>query len=129
MDEDAKNFPLKTVSEIGLSSGENSEANKEKILDEIIDCSTNDVKCLTARLVPEEVGERYKFSRYLINPNKFRFRTVIRILGLVFLFIRNISRKKLNLDFLKTDNFGKVSGKTGEYVVHPINVLVYAAES
>ena len=42
------------------------------------------------KLVPEEVGERYKFCDYLIDPNKFRFRKVVRVLGLVFKFLQNM---------------------------------------
>ena len=46
-------------------------------------------------LVPEAVGDRYKFSNYVLDPNKFRFRKVVRVLGLVLLFIKKL-RKKTN---------------------------------
>ena len=36
------------------------------------------------------IGERYKFSRYVVDPNKFRFKKVVRIVGLVLLFIKNL---------------------------------------
>ena len=49
---------------------------------------------LPARYVPTGVQDRYDFSRYLIDPNRFRFRKVIRVLGLVFLFISKLSRRK-----------------------------------
>ena len=42
------------------------------------------------KFVPNEVGERYKFSNYIIDPNKFRFQTIVRILGLGFLFIQKM---------------------------------------
>ena len=48
---------------------------------------------LPTRYVPDEVGLRYEHSKYIIDPNQFRFRKVVRILALVFLFLKNISRK------------------------------------
>ena len=40
------------------------------------------------------ISEIYKFSHYFIDPNKFIFRKVVRILALVFLFIRNLKAKR-----------------------------------
>ena len=40
--------------------------------------------------VLNNIGERYKFSHYIVDPNKFRLKKVVRILGLVLLFIRNV---------------------------------------
>ena len=73
-----------------------------------------------------------KFSDYLINPCRYRFRTVIRILGLVLLFIQNVSRRqniKLCSDFFRDPNFTRaqeflVHGN-GEYVVSEINFGSY----
>ena len=54
---------------------------------------SNHVKSVT-----EELGKRYKFSNYLIDPNKFRLRKVLRTLVLVMLFIRNVKKRvKINL--------------------------------
>ena len=53
--------------------------------------------------VSSEVSARYRFSKYLIDPNKFRLRTTLRVIGLVFLFILKISKKhraRKNLFFL-----------------------------
>ena len=47
--------------------------------------------------VLNNIGERYKFSHYVIGPNRFRFRKVVRILALVFLFINNL-KAKLNIN-------------------------------
>ena len=65
--------------------------------------------CFVNEVVPKEVKERYEFSNYLIDPNRFRFRKVVRILGLVFRFVkifcdkygkgRNlVGHSKVNLD-------------------------------
>ena len=78
-----------------------NEAKKEKILIGVdtAACSHMDPPpqshplYLPARYVPDEVGSRYKHSKYIIDPNQFRFRKVVRILALVFLFLKNISLK------------------------------------
>ena len=41
-----------------------------------------------------EVAKRYKFSKYLIDPNRFRFKKVVRVLGLVLLFVRKLLSKR-----------------------------------
>ena len=43
--------------------------------------------------VPEEVGLRYNYSNYVIDPNKFRFRKVVRVYGLVILFLNKLCQK------------------------------------
>ena len=41
-----------------------------------------------------------ELSHYVIDPNKFRLRKVVRVLALVFLFIRNLKRKvNINLHY------------------------------
>ena len=40
--------------------------------------------------VSNKVKERYEFSKYLNDPNKFRIRKVVRVLALVLMFIKNI---------------------------------------
>ena len=54
-------------------------------------------------IVPRTVDERYQFCCYLIDPNKYRLKKVLRILALVKRYIRNIKlgikrRKGLNVD-------------------------------
>ena len=96
-------FPVKTIEEMVLKDEAKVEADKEKIL---IDAPAHHV-CysvrnpiyLPVRYVPATLRERYKFSKYLIDPNMFRFRTVVRILTLVFLFINKI-RKKMNRPYI-----------------------------
>ena len=41
-------------------------------------------------IVPKTVDARYKFCSYLIDPNKYRLRKVVRILAFVKRFIRNV---------------------------------------
>ena len=114
------NFPLKSINEVMMTNQERGQANKEKILPEV-----DNFECLTSRFVPDDVGERYQFSKYLIDPCKFRFQTVLRILALVFKFIKNVNdhlNAKCNRD--KTFNFLEVhefSAGKGSYEVLPMN--------
>ena len=116
-------FPLKSVDEIVLSGKEKTDANKEKVL---LDFTAKNLSCLATKYVPSEVGERYKFSRYLINPNKFRFSTVVRILGLVFLFIKKINVKNKPFNFLKKTTFSVAQNlrEKGAFIVFPVNVTI-----
>ena len=113
MREDSSKFPLASVEEIKLSAKENSEAFKEKVLLDV------DHKCMVA-YVREEVEARFKFSNYIVNPNKYRFRTVIRIVAMAFLFIHKISAKmSRKFDFLKELE----STSTSQYVVFPVQAV------
>ena len=46
----------------------------------------------TKKRIDKEIQLRYRFSNYLIDPNRFRFRKVVRILGLVLTFLQKISK-------------------------------------
>ena len=87
--------------------------NKEKMISEF---NYGNVRCFATKYVPNQVGERYKFSRYLIDPNKFRFRTVIRILPVAFLFIQKIS-KNIIRSFKILENVQPCESNIGMYVV------------
>ena len=41
----------------------------------------------------DEVFLRYQYSNYVIDPNRYRFRKVVRIIGLVYLFIKNLKKR------------------------------------
>ena len=45
------------------------------------------------KIIPHEVTECYKFSSYLLDPNKHRFRTVVRIMTFVLKFIKLLKTK------------------------------------
>ena len=102
-----EDFPIHTVDEISMSKNEKSEANREMVSDFLK--SVKPIQCMTTRYVPEKVGDRYKFSKYLLDPNKFRFRKVIRIIGIVLLFILKSSvklRSRRTLNCLIPPNLG-----------------------
>ena len=47
--------------------------------------------------VPDKVSHCHSFSNYLLDPNSRRFTTVIRILGFVQKFIKNLKRRSRKL--------------------------------
>ena len=85
----SEEFPLQNVEDLSLSSREKSDANQELIINSL---ENETFTCMTTRYVPDKVGERYRFSKYLIDPNRFRFRKVVRIMAIVLLFIMKASR-------------------------------------
>ena len=127
MKDDEENFPLVSVQQLVLSVKEKGDADKEKIVTED-ECSN----CFVSRSVPVEVGDRYKFSEYLIDPNKFRFKTVLRILALVFIFLKKLTekwnqkcKKSRSLAFLRKRDFSVCASNnvtvTGHYFVAHVN--------
>ena len=98
---DEYDFPVKTVAEIVLGGEGKNEATRETIVIDII--GEQDDNCspfynyiyMSGQLVPVEVGSRYEYSQYVIDTNRFRFRKVIRVLGLVYLF-SNILLARIN---------------------------------
>ena len=92
-------FPIKSAAEIKLSSDEQSNFRKEFLSNDITDPEwvqkqlSENYYCGLPDGTLEKVGKMYKFSKYIIDPNKFHFKKVVRILSLVLQFIRNIKRK------------------------------------
>ena len=129
MREDEESFPLIEVKQLVLTSNEKGDADKEKIVTDFHDeCSL----CFLSRSVPVEVGDRYKFSQYLIDPNKFRYKTVLRILSLVFIFLEKLTEKwnqrcgkNKSLAFLRKRDFSVCASNkinvTGHYFVTRVN--------
>lgn len=112
---DEENYPVKTVSQVVLDNEAKNEARKEKILVDVLqDCQyfLGHVH-MPEQQVPEEVGVRYKYCNYLLDPNKFRFRKGVRVVGLVFLF----SSKMLKV-LKRTPNF--LSGKIEHFNIPDI---------
>ena len=97
---DESEFPLKTISDIVLTNDSQREARKEYIiLDSIDDAYFFNHIHVPVQHVPDDVGLRYEFSQYILDPNKYRFRKSVRVLGLVFLYIAKFMRKWGKRDF------------------------------
>ena len=78
-----KELPTKTVSDIILNITELNEVQKEATT--VVSTTCNYTTRLDSTL-PEEVRERYSFSSYLMDPNKYGFKKVIRIIAIVLKF-------------------------------------------
>ena len=100
---DVSTFPVKGIDELRLDKKE-AEAVKEEMILLKENCEwmqwpqvkmNSYVAHRSGQLVPPDVGERYKCSNYLIDPNKYRFQTVVRVIAIVKLFIRKFKQKYL----------------------------------
>ena len=112
------NFPFSSVDDIKLSAKEKSETAKEKVVD-VDDAST----FCAVTYVPKEVEDRYRFSQYLISPNRFKFRTVLRILSFVLLFIQMLVKSKPSIRS-KLKCLDVESEESDQYVVFPFNATI-----
>ena len=123
-------FPLLTAQETVLSPSELADLNKERIspIVQKVEFQTHWAAVCEPSLTTE-VGKRYLFSDYLIDPNRFRLKKVVRILALVIMFIQRVARAKRartqNPDFLSslikvktpTLNPGFLSCEGEQYVI------------
>ena len=87
MKKDKRYFPVKIVYEIRL--------NKE----ELVAMQNKNLK-YGYKNMPQEV-ECYKFSNYLIDANKGRFKSVVRIIAFMLKFVKNLRKKTRPLQDLK----------------------------
>ena len=96
MSKSEETFPVFSIHEVILNKRDFEESHREKIVDlgENV-CNIKSFYSKKGDLTPhvdKAIKSRYEFSKYLIDPNRFRFRKVIRIMGLVLTFIKRISR-------------------------------------
>ena len=92
-------FPLKTISDIVLANDNQKEASKEyKVFCAIDQVYLSNHINVKKPYVPREVKSRYEHSKYLIDPNKFRFRKVVRVLALVLMYLSKLM-KRMNRPF------------------------------
>ena len=91
-------FPVKTLDEIKMTPSEVDEANKEKI---VVKTFFSFKSVEVSAYSDEQTKLRYKFSNYLLDPNKYRFRKVVRVKSLVLLFIKKVSKNIPRIQNLK----------------------------
>ena len=70
-------FPTRSPEDISLDQSQLQQASKE----------VRAVQVHHSSSAQDQLQRRYVFSSYLIDPNKHRFSTVVRIMALVFKFI------------------------------------------
>ena len=102
MKEDESLFPIKSVGDLTMSVGDSENYKKEVFApyDNVEDLTSvdwpqtkvlhsNSLPSICSRFKAEEISARYEFSKYLIDPNRRRFSTVVRIMAIVKRFIKN----------------------------------------
>jgi len=78
-------FPMKSSDDLKVSASDIKEIDKERT-----------ILVHHSRTVPDQIQlteQRYKFSQYLIDPNRHRFSVVVRILAYAFRFYSKLSSK------------------------------------
>ena len=90
MTKPVQDFPSSTIDELKLNQNDLEEAETEKIC---IQSFYNQSELGFDKYVDEQVKLRYQLSNYIIDPNRFRFRKVVRILALVLTFVKKIAKK------------------------------------
>ena len=95
-------FPVKSVHDLKLGAEEMKNFN-----DELVDPNVTDNEWIAKQLGTknfvhvakqgkgrlDDVSLRYQFSTYVIDPNRFSFRKIVRIVGLVFKFCMTLKKK------------------------------------
>ena len=101
MTKPVQDFPSSTIDELKLNQNDLEEAEKEKIC---IQSFYNQRELGFDTYVDEQVKLRYELSNYIIDPDRFRFRKVVRILALVLTFVKKIAKKIVRVQNGKTFN-------------------------
>ena len=101
---DKDTFPVRSATEIKLSQTDLKNINDETLKLDLTDTGWVNKQLTDAFHVSQSfvcsgegvldrIGERYRFSNYVIDPNRFRFRKVVRVLALVISFVRKMLKK------------------------------------
>ena len=92
-------FPIKSVQSLKMSNNEVESFKKELLGNDLSDpewirqqMSENYYNSIGDRAL-DKIGKRYKYAKYIVDPIKYRFKKVVRIVALVLLFVRNIKKK------------------------------------
>ena len=114
---DRAQFPIKRFDELKLRK-EDFENHSDEILksdivdNEWVNKQLSTLYCVNYSVIEkgvlDKIGQRYSFSRYVVDPNKFRFRKVVRIIALIMLFIKNM---KIKVNKNNTENLPKNNGR------------------
>ena len=82
-------FPIRTVDELKMSQQEEADALKEMV---VMKTFHSRRKAEFDAFGDKQIKLRYQLSQYLIDPNRYRFRKVVRVLALVLTFVYKISK-------------------------------------
>ena len=92
---DKSEFPVKSVGDLKLDAQSVADLKKEYSKGDAsdlvwLDILENKVKAVShhSKTITKHLQARYEFSKYVLDPNKFRFRKAVRVLTLVMLFCK-----------------------------------------
>ena len=99
---DISDFPILSVDKLKPSKEQLKITDNEILESDIMDVdwinrqlsvAYNQCYAVTKEVL-DNVGKMYLFSSFVIDPNKYRFRKVVRIVALIILFIVNYELRK-----------------------------------
>ena len=93
---------MKTEMEVSLNSEEldhiKEEVTSTKEFENVINNHhTNSISMHQQAIIPNEASTRYQFSSYILDPDKYRFTKVIRVVAYIMKFITNLKKVKANI--------------------------------
>ena len=80
MQREEENMPIKTIDEMTLNGEQKRLAAQEM--------KAADLHGIYVNSLSTKVADRYDFSRYLVDPNKYTWRCVVRVVAYVLKFVR-----------------------------------------
>ena len=105
MHEEKQNFPMKPINQLKLQETEMKGSQNEIPLHSSRNQESEIfyyAKEKRNKNIPTEVTERYVYSNYLIDPNRHRFGTIVRIMAYVLKFINFTKIKQKLKNQIKT---------------------------
>ena len=123
MQQDRKYFPIVSVEEVKFQQTDIDAIKKESLRPEIVDmlfcqrqnpsCFMVDTSYAVRKVQSEALTKRYEFLEYIVDPNRYKLRKVVRVVALVMVFVRNFvrkwSKKKTPVLRLSDDSFSQFS--------------------
>ena len=97
-------FPMFSLEQLKFCQKDVVECEKEKFVLGLCNMPVSESFYSHKVINDKEIRARYQWSRYLIDPNRFRFRKVVRILALVFTFIKRYFKNVQKVQNLKIFN-------------------------
>ena len=98
-------FPIAPVTDFVMSSAEKESYQKELFAPyqkedeyewpQVHTCEPGSLSFLSNRFDHDEIEKRYKFSQYLVDPNRYNFSTAVSVYAYVIRFVQNFKSKVL----------------------------------
>ena len=107
---DSPQFPIKSSKEINLSTEEIKVMKNESIVDNdhhnMGVFTVNQTSSATEQrhirsVLSDDVSKIYDYSKYIIDPNKHRFQTIIRIVAYIYKFIQSLKKAASKIKYQK----------------------------